>query len=347
MKRRSYLWLPLSATLALVVAGAVWLWLPGDREASSGIAAAVAQLQRLIGGEDLPAGLVSSNGRIEAVEVDVATKLPGRLIEVTPREGDRVEAGQVVARIDTASLEARLRLAEAERRRAREGLTGARALVEQRESELAFARTELTRVRKLVGQGHVSEEQVDRTRTQLESASAALDGARAQVAEAQAAIEAADAQVDSIRVDIADSTLRAPRRGRVLYRLSEPGEVLGAGQKVLTLLDLTDVYMVLFLPERLAGRLAIGAEARIVLDAAPELVFPATLSFVAPRAQFTPKQVETRTEREKLVFRVKARLDPELLGRHEAYVKAGLPGIGYVRIDPAVEWPERLRIELP
>jgi HlyD family secretion protein len=105
--------------------------------------------------------------------------------------------------------------------------------------------------------------------------------------------------------------------------------------------------MVVFLPEQVVGRIALNAEARIVLDAAPELVFPATLSFVAPRAQFTPKQVETRSERQKLVFRVKARLDPGLLARHEAYVKAGMPGVGYVRVDPEAAWPHRLEIRLP
>ena len=109
--------------------------------------------------------------------------------------------------------------------------------------------------------------------------------------------------------------LKSPIAGRVLYRLAEPGEVLAAGGKVLTVLELTDVYMTIFLPTALAGRIAVGSEARIVLDAVPQYVIPATISFVAARAQFTPKDVETRTEREKLMFRIKVRIDPELLGQ--------------------------------
>jgi HlyD family secretion protein len=163
----------------------------------------------------------------------------------------------------------------------------------------------------------------------------------------EAAIEAAQASIERIRVDIADSELRAPRAGRVLYRLAEAGEVLGVGGKVLTLLDLTDVYMVIFLPETVVGRVALGAEARIVLDAAPEYVIPAKVSFVASRAQFTPKQVETREAREKLSFRVKLRIDPELLRHYEPLVKTGVPGVAYVRLQPEIAWPENLNPRLP
>ncbi len=294
-----------------------------------------------------PDGFSVSNGRIEAVEVDVATKLPGRLLAVLAEEGDTVEAGEVLARMDPAVLDAQLHAAQAQVAEAEEQRASALALVAQRESELGFARRELARASKLIAQQHVSEEQLDRTRTQVRSGEAALDAARAQVGQADAAIQAAQAGVQRVRVDIADSELKAPRRGRVLYRLAEPGEVLAGGQKVLTLLDLSDVYMVLFLPETVAGQVPIGAEARIVLDAAPQYVIPATVSFVSPRAQFTPKQVETRTEREKLVFRIKARIDPGLLKHYESQVKVGLPGVGYVRVDPAQEWPERLRTRLP
>jgi HlyD family secretion protein len=141
--------------------------------------------------------------------------------------------------------------------------------------------------------------------------------------------------------------LKSPIRGRVLYRLAEPGEVLAAGGKVLTVLDLSDVYMTIFLPTGLAGRIAIAAEARIILDAAPQYVIPATVSFVAPRSQFTPKEVETKTEREKLMFRVKVKIDPELLQKYLEKVKTGLPGVAYVRLDAGTPWPQHLNIKLP
>jgi HlyD family secretion protein len=178
------------------------------------------------------------------------------------------------------------------------------------------------------------------------AAGAALAAARIDVDYREAAIAAAAARVARIRTDITDSTLTSPIRGRVLYRVAEPGEVLPAGGKVVTVLELSDVYMTIFLPTAEAGRTLIGTEGRIILDAAPHLVIPAAVSFVAPRAQFTPKEVETRTEREKLMFRVKVRIDPDLLARNVEKVKTGLPGVAYVRLDPTAEWPERLRIKL-
>ena len=137
------------------------------------------------------------------------------------------------------------------------------------------------------------------------------------------------------------------RAGRVQYRVTQPGEVLGAGGKLLNLADLTDVYMTFFLPERQAGRVALGSEVRLVIDAAPQYVIPAKVSYVASVAQFTPKTVETASEREKLMFRVKARIDPELLSKHLQQVKTGVPGMAYLRLDPEAEWPEHLAIKVP
>ncbi|PKN48409.1 MAG: glycoside hydrolase family 43, partial [Deltaproteobacteria bacterium HGW-Deltaproteobacteria-16] len=119
------------------------------------------------------------------------------------------------------------------------------------------------------------------------------------------------------------------------------------GGKILNLLDLSDVYMTFFLPTAAGGRVAIGSEARLVLDAAPEYVIPATISFVADVAQFTPKTVETASERQKLMFRVKAQIAPELLKKHIHHVKTGLPGMAYVRLDPQREWPAALQVRLP
>jgi HlyD family secretion protein len=259
-----------------------------------------------------------------------------------------VEPGQVVAVLDTDALEAQRRQAQAELRRARQEREHALAVVEQRESELDFARRELARQQRLSRSDQfVSEEQLDQARTRVRTAEAALRATQVQVVATEAAIEAAQASIERIEVDIADSTLRAPRVGRVLYRLAEPGEVLGAGGKVLTLLDLTDVYMVIFLPATVAGRVPLGAQARIVLDAAPEYVVPAEVSFVAPRAQFTPKQVETQSVRETLAFRVKVRIDPGLLARYEDLVKTGVPGVAYVQVRPETPWPEHLTPRLP
>ncbi|MDD5304658.1 MAG: HlyD family efflux transporter periplasmic adaptor subunit [Elusimicrobia bacterium] len=292
-------------------------------------------------------GIVSGNGRIEAVEIDIATELPGKLKDVPVREGDFVKAGQVVAMMDTDALEAHRRQAEAELRKARSEVTMALSVVKQREAELYSAKKHAQRTRALEAKGNVSRQEMEDDRARHMSATAALGAASAHVESAGSAVAAAEAAIERIQTDMAHSQLKAPRDGRVQYLITHAGEVLGAGGRVLNMLDLSDVYMTFFLPTAAAGRLALGDEARLVLDAAPQYVIPASVSFVASEAQFTPKTVETESEREKLMFRVKARIDPELLSKHILKVKTGLPGTAYVRLDSKTEWPAHLRAKMP
>lgn len=321
-------WLTGGAILAVAIAGGIFVWLRFQQPA-------------------LPDGFASGNGRIEATEVDVATKWAGRVKDVLASEGDLVEASQAVARMDTETLEAQLRQADAQVKQARDARASVAALVSQRESELAFAKKDLARALELTTKGFISKQDADLKRTKQETATAALAAAKSQVVEAESAIAAAIAAADRLKIDIEDGILKAPRSSRVQYRLTEPGEVLPAGGKVLTLLDLTDVYLTLFLPETVAGRVALGAEARLVLDAVPNLVIPAQVSFVDAKSQFTPKAVETRTEREKLMFRVRVQIPPDLLRQHLSQVKTGLPGVAYVRLDPNTPWPAALQVKLP
>lgn len=321
-------------------------------------------------GDGLPETIARGNGRIEAVEIDISAKSPGRLKEIRVNEGDIVSAGDVLAVMDTQQLKARLKQAEAETRRAEIGVQTAKSLVAQRQAErmaaeavvaqrkaqLDAASLKFARAERLIESRTTSQQQLEDDRAALAGAEAALAAASAQVAASEAAISAAQAQVidaeaaveatkaaiDSIAAEIDDSTLKAPRDGRVQYRVAQPGEVVAAGGRVLNLVDLGDVYMAFFLPTGEVGRVAIGTEARLVLDAAPDYVIPATISFVADVAQFTPKTVETQAEREKLMFRVKAQISPALLKKYVEQVKTGLPGMAYVRLDPAIDWPPQL-----
>jgi HlyD family secretion protein len=323
----------------------------------------------------LPPGIASGNGRIEAVEIDIAARIPGRIAEILVSEGEFVAAGQVLARMDTAGLRAQLRESEAGLQRALIAVESAHALVTQREAErlaaeavvaqrgaqLDAARRRLARTEELAARGNAPLQTLDDDRAVFEGARAALAAARAQVAAAEAATgsarayvigagseaDAARATIQRIQVDIDDATLAAPRAGRVQYRVAQAGEVLTAGGRVLNLVDLTDVYMTFFLPTADAGRLALGAEARIVLDAAPGLVIPAAISLVADVAQFTPRTVETAEERLKLMFRIRARIDPALLREHASQVKTGLPGVAFVRVDARAAWPAHLQVRLP
>jgi HlyD family secretion protein len=295
----------------------------------------------------LPDTITFGNGRLEAEEVQVATKIAGRLATISVDEGDWVTAGQVVAQMDTSELEAARRGAAAQSARAREGRAEVEALIAQRKAELQYADAELRRATVLARQGNIARDLLEQRQSQRDVGQAALNAANAQLATSERAIEAADAEVARIETQIADSTLTTPIDGRVQYRLVHAGEVLPAGGRVATLLDLTDVHMTIFLPTRDAGRVFIGSEARIVFDAAPEYVVPATVTFVAAEAQFTPKEVETRSERDKLMFRVKVTIAPELLRAHIEKVKTGLPGIAYVHLGSGNDWPSWLAIHLP
>ncbi len=308
---------------------------------------AVLNTRDYAGNERLPEGLVMANGRIEVERVDVATKYAGRVDRIEVREGDLVEAGSLVAQLDTAVMTAQLAALEAAVRSARQSIARAEAEVALRAAEHRLSELELARVQDLEAKNIATTADLDRRDAQHAIAEANLQGARASLETANAAVDQARAQSAQQRVMIAEMALKAPIAGRVEYKLVQPGSVIGAGDRVATILDLSDVYMSVFLPTSQAGVLAQDAEARIVLDAAPGYVIPARVSFVAAEAQFTPKTVETANEREKFMYRVKLRFAPDLLVRFQGYVKAGYTGDAYLRLAPDLDWPVWLETRLP
>jgi HlyD family secretion protein len=323
----------------------------------------------------LPAGFVSSNGRIEATEIDIATKIPGRIAKERYDEGDYVTAGDIVADMDVATLEAQRREAVAKLEMANSAVdtaksmlaqresekVAAEALVAQRNAELELAIKNLGRAQQLVSKGAMSKEDYDTRVSAHFSAEAAIASAKANVTAADASIStaktlvlgaeanvnSAKATIERIDADLNDCKLKAPRDGRVQYRVTQSGEVLNAGGKVMNMIDINDVYMTFFLPTDWAGRVQVGAEVHIVLDAAPQFIIPAKVTFVADVAQFTPKTVETAEERQKLTFRIKAHIDRELLKKYVKDVKTGLPGVAYVQVDPNAPWPAHLQVNVP
>lgn len=342
--------------VALLAGGALWFWQRIEQSRSDG-------------------GIVSSNGRIEAIDVNISAKLPGRIEDIFADEGDLVARGQVVAKLDTSVLEAQLREARAQHDRARMDLESARSLLAQREADKAatealvvqrladldMLRKRLARTRELARQDMATQSRLDEdsaavnatqaavvaARAQVRAAEAAIIQSQASIAAAKAQVAATSASIERIQADIDDSLLRAPRDGRVQYRIAQPGEVVAAGGAVLNVVDLSDVYMTFFLPTQVAGKVAIGSEVRLVLDAFPQYVIPATATFVSDVAQFTPKTVETAEERQKLMFRVKASIDPDLLRQHLPQVKTGLPGMAYLKLDPQRDWPAHLQVKVP
>ena len=291
----------------------------------------------------LPPGIAWGNGRIEADEIDIDTKFAGRIAEMLADEGDMVKAGQIVARMDTQDLAVSLKKAEAQVQLAQRAIDEATANVAQQTSQVLLAKQQMDRATSLAQEGYQTKEVLDQRQQQLDGANAALRAAQARVIQSQHALEASTHDVELYRVNIAYNTLVAPRDGRIQYRIANIGEVLPAGGKVFAMLDISYVYMDAYLPTEAAGKLKIGADARIVLDAYPNVAIPAKVSFIATQAQFTPKAVETKSERDKLMFRIRVRIDPERLRARADAVRSGLPGVAYLRLDPAVAWPPQLQ----
>jgi HlyD family secretion protein len=318
--------------------------------------------------------LIKANGRIEATEFSLAPRTSARVKEILVHEGEYVNAGQILVYMDTDVMEAQLKEVRGRLLQAHNSVsvnqsrliqrksekTAAEAVLQQHEAELEVAEKRWARSLKLVSEGATSQQTADDdwaayksaiaakevACAQIKAADAAILTAQEEVVGAESAVEAARGNVERIEADIKDSELKAPRDGRVQYLVAQQGEVVAAGSPVLTLVDLSDVYMIFFLPTAEAGRLSIGEEVRIILDAAPKHVIPANISFVSDIAQFTPKTVETTSEREKLMFRVKAQIPRELLQKYITYVKTGLTGKAYIRRDPAKKWPNSLKVNI-
>lgn len=293
-----------------------------------------------------PEGFSRGNGRIEADLIDISPKLAGRVAEVGVREGDLVKAGDVLAIMDTAELRAQLARADAAVASAEASVGVAAAQVQEAQARLALAQSEQARAETLSQRDVISRENLDVKRTETQLAEANLAAAEATRLSKERSVEAELAARSEIAERIADATLRASGPGRVLYRLARPGEIVAGGGKILTLIDLDEVYMEFFLPATDAPSVVIGDEARIVADIMPDQSVPATVIFVSPQAQFTPKQVETLSERESLMFRVRVRIPSEFVLARVDQVKTGVRGVAWVRLaapdGTLAAWPDGL-----
>jgi len=290
----------------------------------------------------LPTGVAYGNGRLEADEIDIDTKFAGRILMLHADEGDLVREGQVVAVMDTRDLHAQERQYEQIVRESQHALDQTKANL-RRPASSRKIRPGRGGAQCLSGAARLPDSGNPRPATpgaRQRERDAQRDAAA--IAEADHAVAAASHQVQYYKVNIADNSLVAPKDGPIEYRVANVGEVLPAGGKVFTMLDASYVCMDIYLPTEEAGWVRIGSDARIVLDAYPGHVIPATVVFVASQAQFTPKTVETRDERDKLMFRIRVRIDPERLKGRGQLVSSGLPGVAYVRTDRVAIWPASL-----
>lgn len=349
MKQRILLW----GVLIVIICGAFWLYnLIANRKPYD------------------PESFVMGNGRLEATEVTISAKLAGRIEKIYVEEGDLVTNGQKLVEIQTDELRADLLKAKAALMEAEAAVKEAEITIAVKEAEAEAAKGTVAEKKSQLRGAENKERRFKSTAsgalpvTEIEDAETVVQSHKAQLLTAEASAKRAEVEVESakrrlevvkatveaqkaaiarIEVDIKDSTIVAKHDGRIQYRIAQLGEMVGSGAGILNLVDLTDVYMTLFIPEKLIGRIAQGAECRIVLDAAQHPI-PANISYVSSIAQFTPKTVETEVEREKLMFRVRARIPPELLKQYIEYARTGLPGVAYVQLDPEAEWPDFLQL---
>lgn len=292
--------------------------------------------------EDLPDGIAGVNGRLTVERIDVATLYAGRVEEVYVDEGDYVEKDQLLLRLSETQVEAQLAQAQAAYQQAMQGLKRAQAEIEAYKEQLEVAKLEYENGQKLRKDNLISSTELTRRQAQYKVAEASLTGAQAAQSEMEAAVAQALAKVDEVSDVHNDLLIKSPIKGRVEYRLVDVASVVGAGGKVISLLNLDDVYIYIFLPSHQSNQVKIGDEARVVVDGVRG-AFPAEVVYVASDAQFTPKSVETEEERTKLMFKVKLKISQDVVQENQGLFKGGMTAMGYVKYKSDAKWPEALR----
>jgi membrane fusion protein YbhG len=297
---------------------------------------------------------VQGTGTLELVEVDVSPLTPGRVVRVLVQEGQTVGAGETVAILaqptlpaDIEGRRARLAAAEAQLRDLERGartaeIDAAEADLRTAEAEAVRAARDLTRLQSLLDAGAISSQQLDAARAAAQVAAGRRDAAREAlrlmrqgsrpelISAARAEVASARAALQSAERTAGDLTLTAPVNGIVVSRNAEPGEVVGAGQSVVTIADPTRPFVRIYVNQRALPLIRRGGAASVTLDAFPNRRFPGQVTAINPRAEFTPRVALTEDEREDLLFAVKIELTDT-----SGMLKAGLPVT--VRIPTAMQ----------
>jgi HlyD family secretion protein len=288
--------------------------------------------------------VISASGTIEAVEVNVASKTAGQLERLLVEEGARVKSGDILAVVDSSSLEIQLRQAEAGVALAEaqlelllkgariEDIRQAEGVLRQAEANLKLAEEEHIRIENLFAKQSATAQQKDNLETRLAVAKAQYDVAKQalqklerfarpeEIKQARARLDQAAAARDLLKKTIADSTIVSPTSGIVTHKAVEQGEYVGPGTTLLTIADLATVRLEIFVPESELGKIRLGQSADVRIDSYPRRTFGGEVIFISPEAEFTPKNIQTREERVKLVYRVKIGIP-----NPEAILKPGMP----------------------
>jgi HlyD family secretion protein len=286
--------------------------------------------------------LLMASGHVEATDVRLSTKVAGRLQDFGLQEGDTVKAGQEIAQIDTTDVDLVISQVQAERQQAtaelqlrqagsrKEDVGAAAARVSQAEADLGGAQKDLDRMQGLLDRGSGTPKARDDARTRRDVAAARLKEAREtltrlkngnrpeEIETARARVAMSDARIAQIEQQRRDATVTSPTGGIVTEKIAEPGELLQAGSPLCVITDLADAWLTVYIGEPDLGRIRIGQEAEVVTDDGQTR--KGRITFVASKAEFTPRNVQTRDERVKLVYKVKVGLD-----NGDGLFKPGMP----------------------
>jgi HlyD family secretion protein len=261
-------------------------------------------------------GVLSGSGTIEATEVEISSKLAGRIEVITKEEGDSVAKGELLAQLEHKELSAQLKVAEATIK-----MTGAQ--IAQAKTNLKNLEDNLKRIDALYKSGSATQQQLEDIQTKV-------DGARDQVRSLEFSREQASAQKNYIQAQVDNAKIFAPISGRIIKKTAEEGETVFPGSPILTVADLSKLTLKIYLKETEVGLVKLGQAAKVKVDSYPDKEFDGSVSFISPVAEFTPKNIQTKDERVKLVFAVKISIP-----NPEEKLKPGQPADGEILAAPA------------
>ncbi|WP_424411612.1 HlyD family secretion protein [Pasteurella sp. PK-2025] len=292
------------------------------------------------------AHIVQSNGRLEFARLDVASLYAGRVEQIFVQEGQYVAQDTLLATLSADSIQAQVDTAKAKVEQAQQAVKRTQAQFNAQQQQLNTAQLDVDNAQQLFKDKLISSSELTKRIALRDAAFAGLNALQSGIDEAESVVKQATAQLLQAQSVLNDLHIKAPKAGRIEYRLVELGAVIAPGHKIASIIDLTDASMNLFFPAPIVNQIPLNSEARILFDGL-DAVFPAQVTYIASEAQFTPKFVETQSEREKLMFKVKLQIPQDIATKYADYLKAGMTGNGFVRLHNADDWSADLQVKLP
>ncbi len=280
-------------------------------------------------------GFVFASGRLEGDTITVATRIAGRVEALYFHEGQAVGQGKPLAKLSSKELEARLKAAQAAVRQAQAELAATKALLQSAQDLYAQRHRDWLRMKRLYAQRLVPKRRVEQAQLALSEAQARCSSLKARLKALSEGVARFEAQAKEVQALLEDTLIRAPAKGMIVRKVTNLGEVLSPGGVVALMVDLDQLYLKAYVPEKEIGKVALGQPARIYVDAFGRRFFRGRVGYIAKKAEFTPKEVQTKEARVKQVYAVKI----YLLKNPGHVLTPGLPADALIQVDPKAPWP--------